>query len=285
MGLCPKTPTHRNARPESQSDGFPERGLNGAYKVPQAHLPPPGLPRFGGGERPPFLCKPPAPLTITMGQRPSFRPIIVPRPNPRDLPPPQALTPRGRYPRSLITRPSEPLSRHRERGWGEWADTPVATLGAILCAVRIDFRLPPQINPYPAQPATGVLGQSPKRILPTFVRTKVGPRRVGVQIKTFCKALPAVRRLQTFSRISADSRPPTPLIISNLSHQITPIYLHHLVDFSPKCKLSIKNCCFLTFLLQKIPVLAVLVEGLFLPSPFEFPPERSPLCRKPTSSR
>ena len=69
---------------------------------------------------------------------------------------------------------------HRERGWGERADAPAATLGAILCAVRIDFRLPPEINPYPAQPATGVLGQRPKRILPTFVRTKVGPRRVGV---------------------------------------------------------------------------------------------------------
>ena len=33
LGLRPKDPTHRNARPESQSDGFPERGLNGAYKV------------------------------------------------------------------------------------------------------------------------------------------------------------------------------------------------------------------------------------------------------------
>ena len=55
-----------------------------------------------------------------------------------------------------------------------------ATLGAILCAVRIDSGLPSKINPYPAQPATGVLGQRPKRILPTFVRTKVGPRRVGV---------------------------------------------------------------------------------------------------------
>ena len=92
LGLRPKDPTHRNARPESQSDGFPERGLNGAYKVPQAHLPPPNLPRFGGGERPPFLCKPPAPLTITMGQRLIFRPIAVPRPNPRDPPPSQALT-------------------------------------------------------------------------------------------------------------------------------------------------------------------------------------------------
>ena len=71
----------------------------------------------------------------------------------------------------------------RERGWGERADTPVATLGAILCAVRIDFRLPPQINPYPAQPATGVLGQSPKRVLVPFTRVKGTPRRRAVQTK------------------------------------------------------------------------------------------------------
>ena len=55
----------------------------------------------------------------------------------------QALTPRERHPRFQIARPSGPLSRHRERGWGERADAPAATLGAILCAVRIDFRLPP----------------------------------------------------------------------------------------------------------------------------------------------
>ena len=92
----------------------------------------------------------------------------------------QALTPRELDYSPDFTRPSGPLSRHRERGWGERADTPVATFGAILCAVRIDFGLPSKINPYPAQPATGVLGQRPKRVLPTFVRTKVGPRRVGV---------------------------------------------------------------------------------------------------------
>ncbi len=34
----------------------------------------------------------------------------------------QDLTPRERCSRSLITSPSEPLSRHRERGWGERAD-------------------------------------------------------------------------------------------------------------------------------------------------------------------
>ena len=50
---------------------------DGLNKVSQMHLPPPDLPRFGGGERPPFPCKPPAPLTITMGQRLIFRPIIV----------------------------------------------------------------------------------------------------------------------------------------------------------------------------------------------------------------
>ena len=135
------------------------------------HLPPPNLPRFGGGERPPFFCKPPAPLTITMGRRRA----VFASPN----------IPRVPDCRPALARPSEPLSRHRERGWGERADTPVATLGAILCAVRIDFGLPSKINPYPAQPATGVLGQSPKRVLPTFVRTKVGPRRVGVPIKSF----------------------------------------------------------------------------------------------------
>ena len=51
----------------------------------------------------------------------------------------QALTPRERYSRFIVASPSGPLSRHRERGWGERADTPVATLGAILCAVRICF--------------------------------------------------------------------------------------------------------------------------------------------------
>ena len=34
----------------------------------------------------------------------------------------QDLTPRERCSRFLITSPSEPLSRHRERGWGERAD-------------------------------------------------------------------------------------------------------------------------------------------------------------------
>ena len=143
-----------------------QRRLNGAYKEPRAHLPPPNLPRFGGGERPPFSCKPIAPLTITMGQR---------------LGSLQALTPRECYSRFIVASPSGPLSRHRERGWGERADTPVATLGAILCAVRIDFRLPSKINPYPAQPATGVLGQRPKRVLVPFTRVKGTPRRRAVQ--------------------------------------------------------------------------------------------------------
>ena len=48
----------------------------------------------------------------------------------------QALTPQERYSRFIVASPSGPLSRHRERGWGERADTPVATLGAILCWIR-----------------------------------------------------------------------------------------------------------------------------------------------------
>ena len=38
------------------------------------------------------------------------------------------------------------------------------------------------------------------RVLPTFARTKVGPRRVGVQMNTFCKTPRRRRRLQTFPR-------------------------------------------------------------------------------------
>ena len=106
----------------------------------------------------------------------------------------QTLTPRALNCRPALARPSEPLSRHRERGWGERADAPAATLGAILCAVRIDFRLSPQINPYPAQPATGVLGQSPKRVLLTFARTKVSPRRVGVLIRIYKRLAPPKAR-------------------------------------------------------------------------------------------
>ena len=36
------------------------------------------------------------------------------------------------------------------------------------------------------------------RVLPTFARTKVGPRRVGVQMNTFCKTPRRRRRLQAF---------------------------------------------------------------------------------------
>ena len=52
---------------------LPERRLNGAYKVSQMHLPPPNLPRFGGGERPPILCKSIVQRTITMGRRRGVR--------------------------------------------------------------------------------------------------------------------------------------------------------------------------------------------------------------------
>ena len=42
----------------------------------------------------------------------------------------QALTPREFCSRFLITRPSGPLSRHRERGWGERANAAAGYLGS-----------------------------------------------------------------------------------------------------------------------------------------------------------
>ena len=81
-------------------------------------------PLLGGGERPPLLCKLPAPLTITTGQRLTV--FASPNTPSTELPPCTYQPIRAPFP-------------PRERGWGERADTPVATLGAILCAVRIDF--------------------------------------------------------------------------------------------------------------------------------------------------
>ena len=123
----------------------------------------------------------------------------------------QALTPQERYSRFIVTNPSGPLSRHRERGWGERADTPVATLGAILCAVRIDFGLPSKINPYPAQPATGVLGQRPKRVLVPFTRVKGTPRRVGVLIKSIIRLAPpeVITDFLTSAPVRRTKTPPT----------------------------------------------------------------------------
>ena len=123
----------------------------------------------------------------------------------------QALTPQERYSRFIVASPSGPLSRHRERGWGERADTPVATLGAILCAVRIDFRLPSKINPYPAQPATGVLGQRPKRVLVPFTRVKGTPRRVGVLIKSIIRLAPpeVITDFLTSAPVRRTKTPPT----------------------------------------------------------------------------
>ena len=54
----------------------------------------------------------------------------------------------------------------------------------------LDFSWEKNLNPYPALQATGVLGQSPKRVLLTFARTKVSPRRVGVLIKPFIRLAP-----------------------------------------------------------------------------------------------
>ena len=103
----------------------------------------------------------------------------------------QALTPREHHSRFLIASPSGPLSRLGKGGGGKGQMLPQATLGAILCAVRIDFGLPSKINPYPAQPATGVLGQRPKRVLVPFTRVKGTPRRRAVQAATLWWLLPA----------------------------------------------------------------------------------------------
>ena len=158
--------TRRTGTPARNGCAVPDRGLNGAYKVPQAHLPPPGLPRFGGGERPPFLCKPIALLTITMGQRlGSLQALTSPErrtaalhlsAHPGPFPaigkggggkvgvPSGSQDPMGRGGRTAAGRAARSVTEGQLDSSGGCARrAPAATLGAILCAVRIDFRLPP----------------------------------------------------------------------------------------------------------------------------------------------
>ena len=197
------------------------------------HLPPPNLPRFGGGERPPFLCKPPAPLTITMGQR---RAVFASPNTPRALlsvsncPPIRAPFPpsgkgvggfgaerrRWRMKRGgesvAVEKSSKRIVRRFFRApQGGKGKCCRRLLWERFCAqYGLIFGLPSKINPYPAQPATGVLGQSPKRILPTFVRTKVGPRRAGVQTKFSKNLAPPEVIANFFTPPPKASAKPTP---------------------------------------------------------------------------
>ena len=116
------------------------------------------------------------------------RPIIVPHPNHRDRPPLQALTPRELCSRFLITSPSEPLSRLGKGGGGKGQMRLRLPWERFCAQYGLIFGSRRKINPYPAQPATGVLGRSPKRVLVPFTRVKGTPRRRAVLTK-FSKRL------------------------------------------------------------------------------------------------
>ena len=124
-------------------------------------------------------------------------------PNHRDPPPPQALTyPEHRTAALILPAHPGPFPATGKGGGGK-GRCAAATLGAILCAVRIDFRLPSKINPYPAQPATGVLGQRPKRVLVPFTRVKGTPRRRAVQTKFSIKLAPPKATTNYFTNTPA----------------------------------------------------------------------------------
>ena len=136
----------------------------------------------------------------------------------------QALTPRERCCRFVIASPSEPLSRHRERGWGERADALRLPWERFCAQYGFRFFVGEKSKSVSSTASDRGLGAAPqacfgsfytsKRNAPAASRTgchlsvtsprrrrlQARPRRAGVQIKTFCKALPAVRRQQTISR-------------------------------------------------------------------------------------
>ena len=133
--------------------------------------------------------------------------------------------------------------------------------------LKSPIRIQPQLS------GKGVLGHSPKCVLPTFAHTKVGPRRAGVQAVTLrrlryadrrpqtipCRVgiqiliskrpRPAARRLPTWSKISSAAhssanrspaparRDPSPLqniiIIPSLTSPIKPTIYAILTQQSP----------------------------------------------------
>ena len=143
-------------------------------------MPPPNLPRFGGGERPPFCCKPPAPLTITMGQR--------------------LCTLQATNQKVFAFPPHSSPPRRRGQGW--W----FAVLRSSAAAIKMCHRhlLSPsacstegffaeKCLSYPAQLSVkrDCQGGSPvplDRILVPFVRTKGTPRRRAVLTMPLQKA-------------------------------------------------------------------------------------------------
>ena len=154
--------------------------------MPQAHLPPPDLPPLRGRGTPSLLLQATSPANHNHGSAAHLSTNHSPAPQPpRPSPSASPNTPRALL--SVSNRPPIrapfPPSGKGVGGKGRYARGYLGS-DSVRSTDLFFLIIEGKTNPYPAQPATGVLGQSPKRILPTFVRTKVGPRRVGVQIKT-----------------------------------------------------------------------------------------------------
>ena len=124
----------------------------------------------------------------------------------------QALTPRECYSRFIVARPSEPLSRLGKGGGGKGQMPPQATYGAYLCAVRIDFRLPSKINPYPAQQGAGkgfVKGETVPLdpLLVPFGGAKGTPRRRAVLTWLCKRSAPPEARRSSVTSICRKAKP------------------------------------------------------------------------------
>ena len=74
---------------------------------------------------------------------------------------------------------------------------PLESVSAALYGSTFQHLLKSPIRIQPQLSGKGVLGHSPKCVLPTFAHTKVGPRRAGVQAVTLRRLRYADRRPQT----------------------------------------------------------------------------------------
>ena len=139
------------------------------------HLPPPNLPRFGGGERPPILYKPPPPLTITMGLR---------------LGSLQALTPRERRSRFPPARPSGPLSRIGNGGGGIGQMRLRLPLERICALYGFRFFVGEKSKSVSSTASDWGLGAEPQACFGSFYTSKRNAPAAAVQIRITKKLSP-----------------------------------------------------------------------------------------------
>ena len=127
-------------------------------------------------------------------------------------------------------------------------------------AARLPATLRPVPRPVPAAFPLQQLSHSPPKIPPHQ------PSQKFLQKFVQAPPRPTAPSLHRPARKSAQ-----PQMLPNYPGNKSPVPPISCANQPPVCKTSVNKCCFLTLPMQKPPVFAVLVEGLFPPRPKNLP--------------